>query len=1789
MSLDTSGCLLEGIRVATGNSPFTFPPRTYVTDQTALDNSESLGRAEYMLFVAGQTAGTKGIEIADPNLSILWCRNNATVTRFDYDMFSRRWNTLPGGPPFNIGTFGNSPALVAPIPDQTVSPAEAPYYIFIGIPRQTVFTVQIVESNADFTNPPAGTVQIALSTGNLNFGTVDLANASYKGQSVYVSQQAFFPRSQSKGIIGQLPLSGAESYFLYLNPIPGTGQTPRIRIRYEPYLTPIPYATEASMIAPPAGSVAWAQDTGRVLFAAADIVANPGTNVYYDGVTLGKLTFTRTLVGIINGTSTFYPNPIGVNSLFANTSLDSSRYIFFAEPVNAPRYYFTVVLGNSSQGGLSGPSQGQILIDVSNGNICINQTDAQNLNGLVLWFIDGVLNMERGVAVQFYRSGVNGGGPEQTPDFTDLYLVQNQVIQAGMTASPFVMLPTIPLQDSQLAFAVQQATGGGTFTGPLVDATDPTQQALGYALDLDNKQVKFTIRKTITQTLEAATSSIKLTDSAVLADGFEVTRQLPGQTSPAPLTPNIDFNFDPNAGTLDFLQPVGEDDPNNILNIAGTVTLPNTFVAPTANFTSSNVGMFLLVSQGPNVNLYSIIGVQNSHTLLVDPPFVSAGATNADVRANREIIADRFFAAFNPPLRTFTLSKAKSVNGLFTALDPSQFSVFINTGQVNLTTPAQPGDVYKISYIWQQSPDNGVTVTPTPVTELAAFKIRQETATFVPGTSVITFNPNGNTVQTGQGITLYIDGVTQDPTSFNFMAPGTLSYNQILTSSNVVVLDYYVAEAPGGNTNFSLVNSPISVDYPQISAGATSATFNGNQTSILQKGGAFLVNKIDIVMIGDVTYNASSDTTTVRFNFAPCNYTNGQPGSAPTAVQFCAPIAGSNAPTYMVTETNAVDMLANNTNVLSISNDVTASYQQNTIVLIDGDPYLILSSTYDPTQNVSSVTLADKALRNYIISSLQHTVRPVGQAGTAFQTSETATLTFPLTLVQGGTSPAVLRQGIDYTVADGGTITLNKAIGYGSTLSVLYVARSSQPTGTQFSFNYACLIVPSQSNGMLGQNLAESYDLYSPDTFFYNVETIVSYIPIVTALLQQTATSSSGPNIQSQSSPATKDQGTQSLYWLEQHLGNEDIVVQRLLFFYNTLINNYEDILGDLDGRVVGGLSGKFRYSGESNVVTTYAQITNDIDDKIVLYSNLQLTSFGPPLVFQEVPVYGYMYEPNSLSRIYPTADPFVTVALNGQTQFSLVPFYFGTTIGSTNINNLTSVSTTKGSAAYSPVVSAVGSGGNTTAVVTTNGDTSNLIPMFATGKKVQFYNPDGSPNGAEGTISSISGPDTNNNWTLVVSGTSITMQKGGVSIDTGQSGPYYVPGRDFSVNNDDGTFHNSALPPPFNSGQTTVNGNELVDCSVTFVNSDTTPRRIPVLDGKLTNDDGRLPNPPVNRIGEADYLGYEITALSLIGFGGVAGGTTVFAVSPNPYAQPSVGQTVVFIDGPNVGQRSVVATIVGPTSFTVSPAFALNDAIGHDYYIIDFVAGDINKIVDGELEVLSVNTQLDPISPQLIGTVNSELVSIDIAIRSYGQQQAANSTATPSSATVLNDPSANFSTAEPPITSGSYLYVTSGPNQGLYAIASLTNTTVTINPGSPFPAAFPSLSANSPYIIFQPWSFLSSPEFQFASSFLASTLQFYQQTQAWQTTITAANAQNRLPIVQTRQTALTGFIQALESLLGSGDNLYNARYLWIQQRTDKQSGLLVQQVQAMAQRIINTANLVANQQKLLIIQSLPT
>jgi hypothetical protein len=294
---------------------------------------------------------------------------------------------------------------------------------------------------------------------------------------------------------------------------------------------------------------------------------------------------------------------------------------------------------------------------------------------------------------------------------------------------------------------------------------------------------------------------------------------------------------------------------------------------------------------------------------------------------------------------------------------------------------------------------------------------------------------------------------------------------------------------------------------------------------------------------------------------------------------------------------------------------------------------------------------------------------------------------------------------------------------------------------------------------------------------------------------------------------------------------------------------------------------------------------------------------------------------------------------------------------------------------------------------------------------------------------------------------------------------------------------------------------------------------------------------------------------------------------------------TLVFVNGPNAGIVAT-ATAVTPTTITVSTPYPFLDPVGSDYYIVE-PTGDLLQAINGELYVLNDTTAAIAVPPAIAPAIDSELASIDTAIQSFGQTQISSPTGIATSAIVLTDTGVNYSTVQPPITTNSLLYVTSGPNQGLYQIASVTDTTITISPSTPFPIAFPSVGALSPYIVLAPWPFLSSQEFAFATGFQQNTLAFYNATLAWSNNVTALGAVTRKPGVVARQASVLTYIATLEGLLGSNDNLYNTRYLWIQQRTDKTIGLLLQQVQASAQRLVNTQNLVAAQQKLLIINQL--
>lgn len=1754
MGLDTNGFLLEGIRIATGNNAFTYPPRSIITNGGLFNASP--GPAEYVVWISGQSSGTTGIEIADLNLILCWSRNNNTIIRFDWDGYSRKWMTSPGSLPEQIGIFGNSPRLIASIPDSSVSFFESPYSLYIGNPSRLVtFTISVVATSNDFSNPPVGTVEISHETGELNFGSSDLSNTTYIGKIVYSTRQSFFDRKKIKGIIGVLPASSIKPYYIFLNPIPGIGQLPRIRIGYRRYLIAIQVPNESSLGNPTPGTVNFSIDTGRVAFSTVDIDTYANETIYYDGVIINSFSLNRDTVGHINVT---WPNSLGSNINLIGLT-DPTRFIFFTE--STYRYYYNVLIVNSS--GISiVPPIGSIMINSDDGSVYINPSDPSVVTGALLTFIDTIHEIENGVSIQLFRSAINGAGKESVPDFIETYSVSSQLIVDGIGLSPMVMLPTIPLVDSSLSYSVNRGSAGGSFVGALVPGSDPTRFGIGYLLDLDSKQLKFSLRKNAIVNLLTDTPSVKLIDSAISPFGFQVTR------NNVQIFPDIDFKFDSNTGLVEFLEPIGEDDPNNILGISGIVNGLNSIIFPsgTLPIAASQVNKKLYISSGPNAEIYTISALIGISGLLVTPNFVQLGAVTGDIRTNVEIIVDRVWKSFSPVLKKFKISKGVSELGPFFPLGQTDFSAIASNGQVNLSVPANPGEIFKIEYISLDSPDNGVTITPTPRTEFAGFKIRQEIATYTSNTSIIHFNSSGKTVLLDHPITLYINGVTVPSNQFSFTVPNTITLGIQLTTEDVV-LDYYVAECPGGNTTFTLLHSPIDLDLPVITAGSVTTKFNGNQT-FLTTGSGILIDDAILVIVATSVYDLVNDITTVAFDPIPVIGT-----TVNSTMKVCESITGD----YLISETSNIDVIAKGSNTLSISGN--KSYPSGTAVFIDHDPYIVISSSLDQSLN-TKIILASGASRNYVLPTLLKSIRPIYNSTQSVKTLKPAHSSFSMTLFKvNATNKFQLIQGVDYTFTDGGNINLTVAVQYGDKISAFYVARSTQSVGTIFKFNYACQIAPNQTNGLSGQKLTTNYNLYSPDTFFFRTASIVSFIPEVLASLKQNASNSAGPAINDVSSLQTKDYGSSSIYFDQQHLTNIDVVVVRLLKFFNDQANLYEDLFANIDGRVVGGTSGRFRFNEDTSGThrDSYALVQNDIDDHIKLRDEIVLTNLSP-MTFSDIPIYGPMWDYNNMSRFYGTFISRKTVAFNGNNN----PSDFGKILGSFGISNLTTIGTFNTSHARAKF-NKISASGLILTMVGINGDANNLIPPFSINQHVFIYSADGST-----SIPAIILGIVNSNPYQIRIDTPVSFQHGSVVLDTSDSSfPYvhfYQNGNQVSVNQDNGQIFNSlfGLTPPI------IAGNEFVDADLTFVDKDTTPKRIPVLDGFELNDYGAVSDPPLTYSNEQDFLNQELNTLSSVGTGEVnainqMNNCTVAVSNTPPY------DSLLILDGPNAGIIITINSIISavpPSSFTFTPNITI-DVIPRNLIITGNKPASISllQILNAELNILLTNVASVAIPPAFIGILDSEIISAVNAASNLGIHSIDNSIGTITASDVLTDFSVNFATVTPPITNSCFILVSDGPNLGLYKIGSVSTNTLILDPSFPV-NVFPSLVLTQ-YSIISPWQFVTINQASFLSYFIFNTSVFITSTQFWLSNITAAGVSNRFLDLNQRKSIIMNFISLITSILKNSDNIYDYRYIFIQQRIDKINGLVTKINQAIQKQAVVASQIITDQKKLLIMSQL--
>lgn len=642
-----------------------------------------------------------------------WTKNEI-VQRFDYDGHKGRFWPLPGGALTVAGTLSssaNSTRLKVPPPFEALS--DAPFRLSIGTFGSGVTqTVSLVLTDANFGHPPAGTTELSLSTGNLNWNNADLT--TYNGQAVQFQQQQFFSLSASTGDIGTLSTSPSAPAIL-LNPIPGPGQFPLIRIGFLYWLTTVEKADEAHFTpfpGPPSGTVEWARDTGRLNFSNTDVVDNDGTTIYEDGCLFARdVELPRVNLGSMPSSGLMGP---------IHTPIPPTGDIIFyipANPVaNTPYYQFP---NYEVVGAFDGGNSGTVEILQGSGLVQFSGGDAGSYQGNDVIAVFGDLPIEHGISMRFYRSYVNlSGQTAGVKDVTAVYSIQNAVFASPIQPSPLVFLPSTPVDDGTLSITIGQGTG--TFTGLLnpVGGVDPIP-GLGYTLDFDTNQLNFAQRfENVQIPILLPTNYVQLPNTLVLATNIELSLETGTNTNVfLPLTVGTDCLVDSMAGLIYFVSTFGVE-----LTQGATGTISGTtFTDPSANFTGLGVqaGDYLLIlmdTKGVATGVYTITAIPNGTHLTLDVPApAGSGTLSYEILRGKEIMADRFFEAIlliDPTTSVERLTAIGTIQNAATIV-PSNTATFpdLNTLQDNSTdfvaAGVQPGDTITLT------PESGTTAALT--------------------------------------------------------------------------------------------------------------------------------------------------------------------------------------------------------------------------------------------------------------------------------------------------------------------------------------------------------------------------------------------------------------------------------------------------------------------------------------------------------------------------------------------------------------------------------------------------------------------------------------------------------------------------------------------------------------------------------------------------------------------------------------------------------------------------------------------------------------------------------------------------------------------------------------------------------------------------------------------------------------------------------------------------------------------------------------------------------------------
>jgi hypothetical protein len=332
----------------------------------------------------------------------------------------------------------------------------------------------------------------------------------------------------------------------------------------------------------------------------------------------------------------------------------------------------------------------------------------------------------------------------------------------------------------------------------------------------------------------------------------------------------------------------------------------------------------------------------------------------------------------------------------------------------------------------------------------------------------------------------------------------------------------------------------------------------------------------------------------------------------------------------------------------------------------------------------------------------------------------------------------------------------------------------------------------------------------------------------------------------------------------------------------------------------------------------------------------------------------------------------------------------------------------------------------------------------------------------------------------------------------------------------------------------------------------------------------------------------YEI-GVSPVLTGTVAGTstTTQLDAAAGSFATAVVGETVIFA----TNERRQIDTIISATSLTFTPALGAPPAPLSTWRISNSLAtygGTPGDYLTALTDALIAELALYPTEQASILSFLDQVFT-NVFVSATGQANA--------TTFLLNDVNGTFLTSA--VSTSDFVYIVAGANAGIYQVQAV-NSQIQLQVDLPFPATLAGISyrivslfgaskdsIRALFAIYQNIASLLTSAASFLT--LITTSIVVRDNLTVMTAFARATLDSDMTVrdalVDARLATLPTDIDTVTNILANTDKLYDARYVWIDARINLESGLVVQQATALANRIKAQANILNQLTKLLAVE----